>query len=361
MNLQTTVVGCGAVAQRLYRKPLQQLEKRGIIRVAGLVDPVDEHANVLGTFFPKAIKYRQLDEALAASTPDFTVILSPAHLHCDQAIKALMHNSHVLCEKPMANHAIECARMNAVAAETKRILAIGMIRRFFPAFAHLRQIVMDGRLGAVRSFEYSEGHKFEWQVTTPAAFRPRELGGTGVLFDIGPHVIDYLAWTFGDLRISAYSDDALAGIESNASLEVTSLACPGSINLSWNSPQANELRVLGSKGEAVLRVDQFDQLALRRASGYEPQRISVGFPADISPSPKAYISPRSYPEAIYCQLVQAARAITLGESPAVDGEAGGRAIASLESALSLARPLVMPWLDVSEQNAFARLHGINNR
>ena len=34
LPLYTTIVGCGAVAQRLYRKPLQQLERRGLLRVA---------------------------------------------------------------------------------------------------------------------------------------------------------------------------------------------------------------------------------------------------------------------------------------------------------------------------------------
>ena len=186
MTVLTTVVGCGAVAQRLYRKPLQQLEKRGLLRVTALVDPVPEHAAVLGAFFPRAKVYERVEDALDGSTSALTLILSPAHLHCSQAIQALQHDNHVLCEKPMAATEDECARMNAVAAARKRVLAIGMIRRFFPAHAQLRQLLTDGQLGAVRSFDYREGHKFEWDVTTPAAFRPRREGGTGVLFDIGP-------------------------------------------------------------------------------------------------------------------------------------------------------------------------------
>ena len=35
--LRTTLVGCGAAAQRLYRKPLQKLQRQGILRVTGLV------------------------------------------------------------------------------------------------------------------------------------------------------------------------------------------------------------------------------------------------------------------------------------------------------------------------------------
>jgi predicted dehydrogenase len=336
------------------------LEKRGILRVTSLVDPVQAHVDSLGSFFPSGRKYRELEEALATSGADLSLVLSPAHLHHEHVMTALRHKTHVLCEKPMANSSGDCAAMNTVALETNRVLAIGMIRRYFPAFTQLKRVLDDGQLGSLISFEYREGHKFEWEVTTPAAFRPRNAGGTGVLFDIGPHVIDHLAWTFSDLRVTRYRDDALAGIESNAFMDVESRMCPGSIHLSWDNLQTNELRVRGSKGEAVLRIDRFDQLAVRTSSGFEPQEITASFPSDVQTSPRL-MSPRSYPQAIYCQLVQVARAIQLAEAPAVDGECGQRTVAVLESSLALAAPLQMPWLDAAELERFQQLHWTNAR
>jgi predicted dehydrogenase len=246
--------------------------------------------------------------------------------------------------------------MNAAAAQASRILAVGMIRRFFPAFAQFRQIIADGELGSLVSWEYREGHKFEWEVTTPAAFRPRAEGGTGVLFDIGPHVVDHLAWTFGDLRVIGYSDDALQGIESNLTMEVESALGPGSVHLSWDMPQCNELRVVGSRAEAILRIDRFDQLAVGTRGRFVSRATTVQFPADTHPTPQAHVAPRTYAQAIFCQLVQTVRAITLGEPPAVDGHSGERCITVLESALSQARPMDMPWLDAAEQIATKRLH-----
>lgn len=353
--LSTVVVGCGAVAQRLYRKPLQSLEKRRIFRVTALVDPVAEHARAMGAFFPAARIAARLEDVLSAPPPELVLVLSPAHLHAVQAVEALRHGSHVLCEKPMAHTAADCARMNAAAGEANRVLAVGMIRRFFPAFAQLRSLLASGALGSLTSFEYREGHKFEWDVTTPAAFRPRAEGGTGVLFDIGPHVVDHLRWTFGDLVVTDYADDAMAGIESNMVMAVQAASCPGTIHLSWDNPQSNELRVAGSAGEAVLRIDQFDGLAVRRGRGFEPQAITTSFAADLAPQP-AQVSPRSYPQAVYCQLVQTARALVLGEPPAVDGLSGERTTATLDAALALARPLDLPWLAGDERDVYERAH-----
>jgi predicted dehydrogenase len=354
--LRLTIVGCGAVAQRLYRTPLQQLERRGAVKVVSLVDPAADHAHALASTFPGARIHSALESALEATPSDAALILSPAHLHCQQTIIAFDHGNHVLCEKPMANSVAECDAMNSAAARAKRVLAIGMIRRYFPAFAELKRVIEAERLGELISFEYREGHKFEWEVTTAAAFRPRSAGGTGVLFDIGPHVIDHLAWTFGDLMVSAYTDDSLGGIESNLTMEVATPRCPGSVALSWDQPQLNELRVFGTKGEAALRIDRFDQLGLLDSDGWRPHLPTARFAADLAAPPRTTIAPRSYPQAMLAQLVQFVRAVTGGEPPAVDGASGRATIAALESSLSIARPLRHGWLDEAEQASFGRLH-----
>ncbi len=67
MSLRVTIVGCGAVAQRLYRKPLQRLERRGMLQVASLVDTAAENAGALLPFFPQAKVYGNLEDALTAS------------------------------------------------------------------------------------------------------------------------------------------------------------------------------------------------------------------------------------------------------------------------------------------------------
>jgi len=354
--LRVAIVGCGAVAQHLYAKPLRQLERRGLVRVVALVDPVDTHAAAMGRAFRRAVRYTALDAAMSSAEVDLTLILSPAHLHCVQVIEALRHGSHVLCEKPMASTAVDCVRMNDVAGDGKRVLAVGMIRRFFPAFAELQRILSSDALGPLLGFSYREGHAFEWDVRTAAAFAPRAQGGTGVLFDIGPHVLDALDWFFGPLEVRSYADDALLGIESNCVLAVKAERCQGDVHLSWDAPQANELRIQGSAAEVVLRVDRFDQLAIARDDVYQPVSPTVAFPTDLTPVGGRHFTPRTYGDAVYCQVVQVLRAIHLAEAPAADGEAGCRTVAALESALAMAEPLPMPWLDANERRRFEELH-----
>lgn len=356
MTIDTIVVGCGAVAQKLYRGPLRDLERQGILRVTRLVDRHLPNAETMASSFPRAIIHDDLEQTLKTSDPGLVLVLSPAQFHADQTLLALEYANHVLCEKPMATKEAICAEMIAAAREKRRVLAVGMIRRFFPAFALFREWIVRHEIGEIQSFCYREGRLFDWDVKTAAGFCKRKEGGAGLLFDIGPHVIDYLSWIFGTPTVLSYADDALEGVESNIFMELKTPVCAGTVQLSWDSPVKNELHVVGTRGEAILRVDQLDKLAIKTEAGFQEVKGVHHYPVDVNQPRRRATSPRLYTQSLYCQLIQVVRAIRCGEAPAVDGEAGKSCIGVLETALRHARPLDLPWLNPQQRIANQSLH-----
>jgi predicted dehydrogenase len=260
----------------------------------------------------------------------------------------------------MASTATQCDEIIAAAEASRRVLAVGMIRRFFPVFTQLKEILASGALGKIRSFSYREGRVFGWDVKTPAGFTRHIEGGSGLLFDIGPHVFDYLIWLFGVPTVASYADDALeGGVEGNILMELESSVCPGTVQLSWDFPLKNELRVLGSRAEAVLRIDEFDRLAIGDGGVFDELASNRVYPADLHQPARRQVSPRLYTEAIYCQLIQIVRAIRLSEPPAVTGEEARDCVRVLEAARRRAQPIDMPWLDGDQQAAYRALHWTN--
>jgi hypothetical protein len=71
------------------------------------------------------------------------------------------------------------------------------------------------------------------------------------------------------------------------------------------------------------------------------------------------LRPRTYSQAIFCQLIQVLRAVQLREPPAVDGEAGRLCLKVIEAARGMARPLEKPWLSRRHQEAHRSLHWSN--
>src|SRR5207253_7426344 len=154
MTLRAVIVGCGAVAQHLYCKPLMALERQGVLRVTGLVDTQARHAESIRNTFWSAKTFELLAPALDNS--DIVFILTPVHLHAEQALQALARGKHVLCEKPMAPTDEQCSDMVAAARKKNCVLAINMIRRFFPSYATLKKLITARELGELRSFSYRE-------------------------------------------------------------------------------------------------------------------------------------------------------------------------------------------------------------
>src|SRR5690606_36129312 len=87
------------------------------------------------------------------SDVDLVDICTPGDTHAEIAIAALEAGKHVLCEKPLANTVEEAEAMAAAAenAAANGVMAmVGFTYRRVPAVAYARQLIAEGRLGAIR-------------------------------------------------------------------------------------------------------------------------------------------------------------------------------------------------------------------
>ena len=139
----------------------------GVNYVNHLLDHGDAHqARLVGAVDPFATNCPRLDDLKAHGVPifddldafyatrnaDLAVISSPIHFHAPQAIAALEHGSHVLCEKPAAATMDEVQRMIHAADDAKRMLAIGYQWSYSPAILELKSHILAGRFGRPRVF-----------------------------------------------------------------------------------------------------------------------------------------------------------------------------------------------------------------
>lgn len=356
MMPRIAVVGCGAVVDQYYRGALVKLEKRGIARVAALVDPDAGRAAALARHFPSARAFTDLAGALGDAAITLTIVASPPSLHAGHALSAFAAGSHVLCEKPMAASVPDAERMVAAAREARRVLAVGMTRRMFPYLSAMRSLIAAGHLGDRLEFVYRDGSVYGWPVSTGFAFRRASAGG-GVLIDKGTHVLDFLAALFGAPLPAAYADDGRGeGVETNCRIGVVFPAASGTVQLSWSQPLANGLRIRGSAGEVKEHPWRLDAVRWRRHGKAWETRVSAArWARDLRPdSPKE--TPWTYEDCVYYQVVQVLRASVLGEAPPVTGEEGVMVMKAIEACYRMATSLRLAWLSEAEQTQADTLH-----
>lgn len=154
-------------------------------------------------------------EAFLQSDIDAVYIATPTYAHCAQALEAMRHKKHVLCEKIMAVNENEGAEMFAYARENQVVLLEAMRPDFDPAFRMIEEYLP--KIGKLRraTIEYcqysSRYDKFkEGEVLN--AFNP-ELSNAAIM-DIGVYCIHILMRMFGmPKEIKAFSMKLENGFE----------------------------------------------------------------------------------------------------------------------------------------------------
>ena len=163
----------------------------------GVFTPVESNINVGSKtydFSPYTL-YTDYREMIDKEELDYVDIALPTYLHCEAAIYALEHGTHVLCEKPMALDLDECRRMISAAENSKKTLMVAQCLRFWPAYEYLKECVADGRYGkAFCAYFFRGGATPRWSYEN---WLLRKDKSGGCLLDQHVHDIDMINYLFG--------------------------------------------------------------------------------------------------------------------------------------------------------------------
>ncbi|MFQ2269283.1 oxidoreductase [Aeromonas enteropelogenes] len=135
-----------------------------------------------------------LEEVLSDNTVDLVVIATPNDTHAPLARQALLAGKHVVIDKPFALDLAEAKALVELAEKQQRLLSIFHNRRWDGDFLTVRRLLAEGTLGQIAQFE-SHFDRYRPEVRQ----RWREAGGpgSGLWFDLGPHVLDQALQLFG--------------------------------------------------------------------------------------------------------------------------------------------------------------------
>jgi predicted dehydrogenase len=145
--------------------------------------------------YPDARIVRSLDELLAIAGINLVVIATPNETHYPFARQCLEAGRDVVVDKPFTTTQAEAQSLVHFAKETGRLLTVYQNRRYDGDFQAIRQIVEAGTLGRIVRFETSYD-RFRPQLK-PGAWRETTRPGSGILFDIAPHLVDHALVLFG--------------------------------------------------------------------------------------------------------------------------------------------------------------------
>jgi scyllo-inositol 2-dehydrogenase (NADP+) len=150
-----------------------------------------------GEKYPEVRIARSIEELLADQEIQLCAIATPNDSHFEFAKACLLAGRNVVVDKPFAPTLREAEELVRLAAERGLLITVYQDRRWDGDFGTIKQIVQSGRLGTIVEYEC----RYDRFRPEPKANAWRERAGqpgAGVLFDLGPHVIDQALVLFGE-------------------------------------------------------------------------------------------------------------------------------------------------------------------
>jgi predicted dehydrogenase len=160
---------------------------------------VERHQKKARDLYPDVRSYDSVEALLADRDITLVVVNTPNTTHYDYVKKALEAGKHVVVEKPFTATVGQAESLVEIAAGAGRFLCVYQNRRWDSDFLTVKDVMDKGLLGKLIEAEL---HYDRYRIAINDKKKHKEVPDTGVglLYDLGPHLVDEAIVLFGKPR-----------------------------------------------------------------------------------------------------------------------------------------------------------------
>ncbi|MDT0302201.1 Gfo/Idh/MocA family oxidoreductase [Streptomonospora wellingtoniae] len=268
-ELQVAVIGYGKGGE-VFHAPL--VDATPGLRLAAVVTRNPDRQAAVRERYPGAEVLSSADELWKRTGDiDLAVVTTPNETHVPLARAAMEAGFAAVVDKPFALTAAEARALAEDARRLGQVLTVYQNRRWDSDFLTLWKLVEEGALGRVHRFE----SRFErWRPEVGGTWRDSgdPDAGAGILYDLGPHLIDQAVNLFGPVEAVYAELDARRGAAADDDSFLALTHTGGVRSHLWMSAFAARMgprfRVLGDR--AAFTIDGLDSQEARLNGGERP-------------------------------------------------------------------------------------------
>jgi len=151
--------------------------------------------NISAERYPLATIVRSYDDILNDPEVELVIVNTPDYLHFEMAKQAIEAGKHLVVEKPFTKNSQDARELIALAKKKGVIMTVYQSRRLDNGFQTVRKIVAQQLLG--RIVEYEAHYDRYRNFIQEGSWKEDGDERTGVLFNLGSHIVDQALVLFG--------------------------------------------------------------------------------------------------------------------------------------------------------------------
>jgi scyllo-inositol 2-dehydrogenase (NADP+) len=199
-QINVGLIGFG-MAGRLFHGPtINSTEGLKLYKVRETKAP---NISIIRERYPDTVVVNDTDEILNDPSIDLVVVATPNVIHYNVATQAINANKHVIVDKPFTVTSAEASVLITLAKTKNKLLTAYQNRRWDSDFLTVKKVIASNLLGDL--IEY-EAHYDRFRNTIrPDTWKEDGVLGTGLVYDLGSHLIDQAQVLFGlPLTVTAF-------------------------------------------------------------------------------------------------------------------------------------------------------------
>lgn len=145
--------------------------------------------------YPGVKSYDSFDELISDQAIELVIVNTPNFTHADYTRKCLNAGKNVLVEKPFTASSTEAKELFDLARSLGKKIFIYHNRRWDSDCTSIQRVVESGQLGQINEVHYR--YDRYRKAIGPKTFKEEPQPASGLLYDLGPHLLDQAISLFG--------------------------------------------------------------------------------------------------------------------------------------------------------------------
>ncbi|GGF24979.1 Gfo/Idh/MocA family oxidoreductase [Hymenobacter cavernae] len=156
---------------------------------------VERHHKQAAQDYPGVISYDSVEALLADPEIELVIVNTPSNTHFELTQQVLQAGKHVLVEKPMTASLAEAQTLFDLGRHMGKQVFVYQNRRWDSDFQAVQQVINSGQLGQLIEVHF----RYDRYKTAlnPKPFKETPVPASGIVYDLGPHLLDQVISLFG--------------------------------------------------------------------------------------------------------------------------------------------------------------------